>query len=113
MPEIKHNFAGGKMNKDLDERVVPNGEYRDAMNIQVRTTEGDGDSGIGNAGTVQNIPGNELIKSKAHTENSYLSTSAGIVNQTRTIGVDADEKNNKSYWFLAGMDLEQALEIHL
>ena len=31
------------MNKDLDERLVPNGEYRDAMNIQVRTTSGDSD----------------------------------------------------------------------
>ena len=41
MPEIKHTFIGGKMNKDLDERIVPNGEYRDASNIQVRTTDGD------------------------------------------------------------------------
>ena len=40
MAEIKHNFAGGKMNKDVDERLVPNGEYRDAMNIQVSTSEG-------------------------------------------------------------------------
>jgi hypothetical protein len=40
MPEIKHNFTGGKMNKDLDERLVPNGEYRDAMNIEVLTSEG-------------------------------------------------------------------------
>ena len=44
MPEIKHSFTAGKMNKDLDERLVPNGQYRDAMNIQVRTTAGDGDS---------------------------------------------------------------------
>ena len=34
MPEIKHNFTGGKMQKDLDERLVPKGEYRDAMNIR-------------------------------------------------------------------------------
>ena len=40
MPELKHNFTAGKMNKDLDERLVPNGEYRDAMNIQIRTTSG-------------------------------------------------------------------------
>ena len=40
MPEIKHQFTGGKMNKDVDERLVPNGEYRDAMNIQVSTSEG-------------------------------------------------------------------------
>ena len=38
MPEIKNQFTGGKMNKDLDERLVPKGEYRDAMNIQVSTS---------------------------------------------------------------------------
>ena len=60
MPEIKNQFTGGKMNKDLDERLVRNGEYRDAMNIQVSTSEGS------HVGTVQNIPGNlnvsELFK---------------------------------------------------
>ena len=55
MPEIKHNFTGGRMNKDLDERLVPNGEYRDAMNIQVSTSEGS------DVGTVQNILGNTMI----------------------------------------------------
>ena len=39
MPEIKHNFTTGKMNKDLDERLVQNGEYRHAVNIQVSTSE--------------------------------------------------------------------------
>ena len=28
------------MNKDLDERLVPNGEYRDALNLEVATSEG-------------------------------------------------------------------------
>jgi hypothetical protein len=36
MPEIKSGFSRGKMNKDLDERLIANGEYRDAMNIQVK-----------------------------------------------------------------------------
>ena len=54
MPEIKHTFTGGKMNKDLDIRYVPQGEYRDALNVQVRTTDGGGD-GDGDSGTVQNI----------------------------------------------------------
>jgi hypothetical protein len=59
MGEIKHGFTGGKMNKDLDERLVRQGEYRDAMNIQVRTTTGGGEGdGIGDAGVVQNLQGN-------------------------------------------------------
>ena len=48
MPEIKNTFTQGKMNKDLDERIVPNGQYRDAMNIQVSTSEGS------DVGAVQN-----------------------------------------------------------
>jgi len=53
MPEIKHNFTGGKMNKDLDERLIQNGEYRDALNIQVSTSENS------EVGTIQNILGNK------------------------------------------------------
>ena len=35
MPEIKNHFLQGKMNKDLDDRLLPNGQYRDAQNITV------------------------------------------------------------------------------
>ena len=38
MPELRRNFTSGRMNKDLDERLVPNGEYRDALNISVSTS---------------------------------------------------------------------------
>ena len=49
MPELKNNFTGGKMEKDLDERLVPNGQYRDAWNIQVATSE------ESDLGSIQNI----------------------------------------------------------
>ena len=55
MPEIKNMFQKGIMNKDLDERLVPNGQYRDAMNVQVSTSE---DSEVG---TVHNILGNTRV----------------------------------------------------
>jgi len=55
MPEIKHQFMGGRMNKDNDERLVPNGEYRDAMNIQVATSE------ASDVGTAQNVLGNDQV----------------------------------------------------
>ena len=58
MPEIKKQFTKGKMNKDVDERLVPNGEYRDAMNIQVATSEGS------DVATAQNILGNKKIPVK-------------------------------------------------
>ena len=28
MPELKNTFLKGRMNRDLDERLVPSGEYR-------------------------------------------------------------------------------------
>ena len=59
MPQIKKSFSTGRMNKDIDERLLPNGEYRDAINVQVRTTSST-DDGIGAAGTVQNIKGTIL-----------------------------------------------------
>ena len=55
MPELKRKFQSGRMNKDLDERLVPNGEYRDALNVEVSTSESD------DLGSVQTIMGNKLI----------------------------------------------------
>ena len=111
MPEIKHTFQGGKMNKDLDERLVSNGEYRDAMNIQVRTTSGDSD-GIGNAGSVQNIKGNELKPGRALTNissydygpiwNGIAPNTPGNYTKMSIIGSIADEKTDKGYFFVAG-----------
>ena len=90
MPEIKHSFTAGKMNKDVDARLVPNGEYRDAMNIQIRTTDsGGGTSGEGNAGMVQNIQGNISVGSAYSFTNASVSSSIiGYVSQQE--GEDAD-----------------------
>ena len=52
MAELKRNFMQGKMNKDLDERLIRDGEYRDALNIEVTTSEGS------DVGSVENIIGN-------------------------------------------------------
>ena len=57
MAELKRTFTGGKMEKDLDERIVPNGQYREALNIGVSTSE---DSDVGAA---QNILGNIKVTS--------------------------------------------------
>ena len=53
--EIKNTFLKAKMNKDLDDRIIPNGEYRDALNVSVGRSESD------NVGAVENIVGNSLI----------------------------------------------------
>ena len=105
MPEIKHSFQGGKMNKDLDERLVPNGEYRDAMNIQVTTT-GTGDS-IGDVGAAQNIQGNELIGPYQPLLQQPWTTTINNPNEVSVIASIADEKTNKAYFFVAGLKMEE------
>jgi hypothetical protein len=84
MPELNHNFIKGRMNKDLDERLVANGEYRDALNIEVSTSEG------ANVGTVQTTMGNTMV-------------GAGFGNCVASI---VDEKNDDIYWLTAGGDEE-------
>jgi hypothetical protein len=89
MPEIKHQFTTGRMNKDVDERLIPNGEYRDAMNIQVATSEGS------DVGTAQNILGNMFINFQ---DNFTLTPNA------RTIGCIADEGNDTLYYLVWDTD---------
>ena len=55
MPEIKSAFTRGTMNKDLDERLIPSGHYRDAVNVNVTTSD------EGGAGTVRNLLGNTRV----------------------------------------------------
>ena len=64
MPELKRNFSAAKMNKDMDERLVPNGQYRDALNIQIATSDGS------DVGAAQNILGNTIINDMALVYNS-------------------------------------------
>lgn len=65
MPELKRNFDKGKMNKDLDERLLPPGEYKDAVNIEVTTSDGS------NMGVVENIKGNTKISNISFREPFY------------------------------------------
>jgi len=91
MPEIKNTFLKGKMNKDLDERLIPNGEYRDALNIKVSTSE---DSEVG---TIQTILGNE--RADALVPNDHV-----------CVGSVSDEKTNKLYWFTKTSSVDLILE---
>jgi len=90
MPEIKNTFTQGKMNKDLDERIIPNGQYRDALNVKVSVSD---DS---NVGTVQNILGNERIESVVPPDYNC-------------VGAISDEKTNKLYWFVTKENTKDAI----
>ena len=62
MPKLSQNFLKGKMNKDLDERLIPNGEYRDALNIDVDYAESS------DVGALKNILGNTQKDSLSLTD---------------------------------------------
>ena len=80
--EIKNTFLKSKMNKDLDDRILPNGEYRDARNISVGRSE-DND-----VGALENIIGNNLV------------TGTDIGNGLSIIGVETDNSKNRLFVFL-------------
>ena len=101
MPKLAHNFVQGKMNKDLDERLVPSGQYRDALNIQVSTSEGS------DVGAVENILGNTKLNKKSSSVNwaaNFGLTSAQCIGATR------DTQNNKLYWFVTSASVDVILE---
>jgi len=98
MAKLQHTFIKGKMNKDLDERLIPNGEYRDASNVQVSTSEG------ADVGAVENIIGNNRLNKKSASVNWETAGDGtrpfGLVDPV-CIGTIKDSQNNKIYWFLA------------
>ena len=92
MPEIKRNFSAGKMNKDFDERLVPNGEYRSALNVEVTTTAS------GEIGTVKNVQGNTLVN--AFSSNGLSASQIqNIFTNTHTVGSIPNEPEDTYFWF--------------
>ena len=84
MAEDKKAFLQGKMNKDIDARLLPNGEYRTAQNIQISTSEAQ------DVGTIQNIKGNSLVPLKL----------LDGFNNLETIGCYFDEPNDRTFYFV-------------
>ena len=84
MPQLNKGFAKSKMNKDMDERVVASGEYRDALNIQISSSDGS------DVGAAQTLLGNTLISSGVVPEGS------------KCVGSIAYNKEDKVYYFIAG-----------
>lgn len=103
MPKLARNFVQGKMNKDLDERLVPNGQYRDAQNIQVANSEGS------DVGAVENILGNTKKSHKSKNPDVFWNDNFGLTG-TKCIGVARDSRNEKIYWFITSSTIDAILE---
>jgi hypothetical protein len=96
MPEIKSSFLQGKMNKDLDDRILPKGQYRDAENIKIAKSDSS------NVGAAQNIKGNTI----QYTTSLGLPTSTAInlndeiFSLWDTIGYYANSQTGDVFWFV-------------
>lgn len=86
---IYRNFTKGTMNKQLDERLVPDGQYIDALNVRIDATES------ANASVVKPTKGNDQILSlTTKSGNSLLSQ------YTTCVGSVADHKTGFIYWMI-------------
>ncbi len=81
------NFIKGRMNKSVDERLLPPGEYVDAMNVRLGATE------TTEIGAVENTKGNDQLTTLAF-DGTTLSSSA------RCIGAYEDGAEETVYWFV-------------
>ncbi len=85
MAKALNTFLKSKMNKDLDARLIPSGEYRNAVNVQISKSEGD------SVGSVENVLGNNKVfdfEAATGTANLYC------------IGYLANDQINTVYVFL-------------
>ena len=93
MADIKNTFLKGKMNKDLDDRLIPNGEYRESINLNITKSEG---SDVGALSSVQpnvglgNPTGLRVIGFYVNSETGFLywfitnNNDAGVAGRTRS-----------------------------
>jgi hypothetical protein len=100
--ELKKTFIAGKMNKDLDERLIPDGEFIDALNITIDTAGGS------NIGSVSNSLGNTLVSDiQTIVENEGITY---IGSNPKTIGAVTFEANNLIYWMVVSDTFEAIFE---
>ena len=85
--DLNTTFLKGRMNKSLDERVLPDGEYIDALNIRIGSTENN------SVGAIENSLGNTKVTSILY-DGDPLSTNA------RCIGSYEDSQRETIYWFV-------------
>jgi len=87
MANLTRNFTQGKMNKMVDERLVPNGEYVDALNVRMGSTEG------AEIGVIENSKGNLKVTTLQYNGEELSS-------QARCIGAFEDGANETIYWMV-------------
>lgn len=82
MARSKNLFVEGKMNKDLDERLIPKGQYRDALNVRI------GNSSGSDVGAIENALSNKKVSSLNFGTNP------------KCIGACTNPSDETVYWFV-------------
>ena len=91
--ELKRTFLQGKMDLDLDDRLVPAGTLRYGQNVTVAR------SSTADVGALENVRGNRQIPTQFPLSSSYV-----------CIGSVSDELTNRIYWFFIGPTTEGIYE---
>lgn len=82
MPNLRRDFTKGKMNLDADSRLLPDGEYRRAENVNIINSEGS------DVGSITKSFSNKKLTNLDLGENPIC-----------LLGYN-DEKRNKIFWFV-------------
>jgi hypothetical protein len=97
MPIINTNFVAGRMNKSVDERLLPPGEYIDALNVRLGSTE------TTEIGAVENAKGNSRLTTLSY-KGQDLSPAAVC------IGAFQDGVRETLYWWVHDDENQAASE---
>lgn len=81
MPNTRRTYVKGRMNLDVDSRLLEEGEYREAENIEVINSEGS------DVGAIENPLSNRKL------------TNLDLGNNVIELGKFEDEAQDKLYWF--------------
>ncbi|NND95455.1 MAG: hypothetical protein HKN45_11365, partial [Flavobacteriales bacterium] len=90
--DLKNTFHKRRLNKDADERLVPKGEYVDALNVTVSEIEGT------DVGALENSLGNRQL------------TAIDLGSAVYQIGEVTDESQRKLYWLTKSDTANHILE---
>ena len=87
MAKEQKTFVKGKMNKSVDERLLPDGEYIDALNVRLGSTE------LSEVGAVENTKGNVKLTTLKYN-------GVALSGDAICIGALDDSSEETMYWFV-------------